>query len=400
MDTMRLFSLLRRVPPGAWIAVIWCCYTVYSIRMFLGIPGMPYVPGQRFTPPAWLLLAAATTAAIAGSALLRRWPLPAVGLLLAGSSAAALDVHSPTIHLAHYLAADAALGAIVASRSRPAWIAALTAMLAVLPAYSILRSYLGYPPGLLQGWYLYALTAAVAWLAGNSVRLARGYAQESRTRAAAEAVTAERLRISRELHDMVAHSMGIIALQAGAAARVIDTQPERAHEALREVETASRETLAGLRRMLAAVRPDGPGQEPESSRKPAPGLADLERLTASATAAGVHVAVERRGEHRPLPPDIELAAYRVIQESVTNVIRHAGTSSCAVLIEQHEEHLSIEVADTGHGRGGTAGGTGHGLAGMRERVALLRGDFTAGPRPEGGFRVSARLPVPAQAQHA
>src|SRR5581483_7948764 len=133
MDTVRLFSLLRRVPPGVWTAVIWCCYTVYSVRMFLGIPGMPYVPGQQFKPPAWLLLAAATTAAMAGSALLRRWPLPAVGLLLASSAAAALDVHSPTIHLVHYLAADVALGVIVASRPRPAWIAALSAMLAVLP---------------------------------------------------------------------------------------------------------------------------------------------------------------------------------------------------------------------------------------------------------------------------
>lgn len=400
---MRLFSLLRRVPPGVWIAVIWCCYTVYSVRMFLGVPGMPYVPGQQFKPPAWLLLAAATTAAIAGSALLRRRPLAAGGLLLAGSAAAALDVHSPTIHLAHYLAADVALGVIVASRSRPTWIAALGAMLAVLPAYSVVRSCLGYQPDLRQGWYLYALTAAVAWLAGNSVRLAGGYAEETRTRAAAEAVTVERLRISRELHDMVAHSMGIIALQAGAAGRVIDTQPERAREALREVENASRETLAGLRRMLAAVRPDGPGQEPGPSRQPAPGLADVERLAASATAAGVHVEVERRGERGPLPPDIELAAYRVIQESLTNVIRHAGTSSCEVLIEQHAEHLCIEVADPGHGRGtasNTASGAGRGLAGMRERVALLRGDFTAGPRPEGGFRVTARLPVPAQAQPA
>jgi signal transduction histidine kinase len=397
MHTVRLFSLFRRVPLGVWTALIWCSYTIYSVRFFVGIPDMS--AGHRLQPAAWLLLAAATTAAVVGCAVLRRWPAPAAGLLLGSSIVAALAHDSPTISLAHYLAADVALGVLVASRSRPAWITALTAMLAVLPGYAVIRIQLG-ESGQQLGWSLYALTAAVAWLAGNSARLARTYTEELRTRAADEAVTAERLRISRELHDMVAHSMGIIALQAGAAARVIDTQPGRAREALREVESASRETLAGLRRMLGAVRPDGRGREPGSSREPTPGLADVERLAASATAAGVHVGVEWRGERGPLPPDIELAAYRVIQESVTNVIRHAGTSSCEVLIEQYEEDLSIEVADAGHGRAGTADGAGHGLAGMRERVALLRGDFTAGPRPEGGFRVTARLPVPAKAQPA
>jgi hypothetical protein len=222
-ETRLLLSLLRRVPPEVWTAVIWCSYTIYSVRFYLRIPGGPDIPWQHFKPAEWLLLAAATTAAVAGSALLRRWPLPAVGLLLAGSVAAALDVDSPTIHLAHYLAADIALGVIVAGRSRLTSSAALTAMLAVLPGYAILRIRLGYPPDLMDEWYLCATTAAVAWLAGNSTRLARSYAEELRARAAAEAATAERLRISRELHDSVAHSIGVIALQAGAAARVIDT---------------------------------------------------------------------------------------------------------------------------------------------------------------------------------
>jgi signal transduction histidine kinase len=366
--------------------------------MFLGIPGMPHVPG-RLKLSVWLVLALASAAALAGSALLRRRPLPAVGLLLAGSVAAALALDSPTIWLAHYLAADVALGVIVATRSRPTWIAALVMTLGVLPGYAITRILLGFSyahaPGWPQGWQVYALTAAVAWLAGNSVRLARDYTEELRAQAAAEAVTAERLRISRELHDVVAHSIGIIALQAGAAARVIDTQPQRARDALREVETASRESLAGLRRMLGAFRQAGPGQGLEAPLDPVPGLADVDRLAAATTAAGVRVDVRWRGERRPLPADIELAAYRIIQESVTNVIRHAGTSSCQVSIEHQEEKLSIEVADSGRGRGAAAG-SGRGLAGMRERVALLRGDFTAGPEPAGGFRVTARLPVPAK----
>jgi signal transduction histidine kinase len=395
-ETRLLLSLLRRVPPEVWTAVIWCSYTIYSVRFYLRIPGGPDIPWQHFKPAEWLLLAAATTAAVAGSALLRRWPLPAVGLLLAGSVAAALDVDSPTIHLAHYLAADIALGVIVAGRSRLTSSAALTAMLAVLPGYAILRIRLGYPPDLMDEWYLCATTAAVAWLAGNSTRLARSYAEELRARAAAEAATAERLRISRELHDSVAHSIGVIALQAGAAARVIDTQPHRAREALREVETASRETLAGLRRMLATARPSGPGQEPGVPREPAPGLADITRLAAETSAAGVRVNVQWQGERRPLPADVELAAYRIIQESVTNVIRHAGTSSCQVLINSQEDKLAIDVTDSGHCPG-SAAGSGHGLAGMRERAVLLGGDLTAGPRPEGGFRVTARLPVPAKA---
>lgn len=373
--------------------MIWCSYTVYSVRMYLGILGMHDPWG--LSRSAWLLLAAATVVAVVGSVMLHRWSLSALGLLLAASIVAALAHDSPTISLAHYLAADVALGVIVANRSRLAWIAALVAMLAVLPGYAIIRIQLG-ESGQQLGWSLNALTAAVAWLAGNSTRLARTYTQELRARTAAEAATAERLRISRELHDIVAHSIGVIALQSGAAARVIDTQPQRARDALREVETASRETLAGLRQVLGAIRRTGPGQDPGAPCEPAPGLADVERLVAATTAAGVRVDVQWLGERRPLPVDVELAAYRIIQESVTNVIRHAGASSCQVLIDSQQDKLAIDVTDSGHGPGSTAG-SGHGLPGMRERAALLGGDLTAGPRPEGGFRVTARLPVPVKA---
>lgn len=268
MHTVRLFSLLRRVPLGVWTALIWCSYTIYSVRFFVGIPDMS--AGHRLQPAAWLLLAAATTVAVVGCALLRRWPLPAAGLLLGSSIVAALAHDSPTISLAHYLAADVALGVLVASRSRPAWITALTAMLAVLPGYAVMRIQLG-ESGQQLGWSLYALTAAVAWLAGNSARLARTYTEELRTRAAAEAVTAERLRISRELHDMVAHSMGIIALQAGAAARVIDTQPgRRARRCVRSSPPAARpwRDCAGCSARSARTAGEGnPG--PRASRCPA-----------------------------------------------------------------------------------------------------------------------------------
>jgi signal transduction histidine kinase len=392
-----------------WTAVIWCAYTVDSVRMYSGLPIMPRAP-HGLKPSTALVLALATAAAIAGSVLLRRRALPAIGLLIAGSVAAALAQSSPMISFAHYLAVDVALGFIVATRSRLTATAALVLTLGVLAGYVRARMALGRSYFQSPGWEVYALTAVVAWLAGDSVRRARQYAERLRAHAVAEAVTAERLRISRELHDLVAHSMGIITLQAGAAARVIDTQPQRAREALHEVENAGRETLAGLRRMLGPLRQfeQGQGQPDQPERRQPhhdvpgsmPGLADVDRLAAATTAAGVRVDVDWRGERRPLPPDIDLAAYRIVQESVTNVVRHAGTGSCRVRISRDDEALSIEVADDGAGRSGepagVASGTGCGLAGMRERTTLLDGDFAAGPGPAGGFVVTARLPVPAE----
>ena len=287
-------------------------------------------------------------------------------------------------------------------------IAAFALAVGVLPGYALTRSLLGLSldptsgQGLLggtgdswDGWQFFSAMAVVAWLIGNSVRQARDYAQRLSARAAVQAITTERLRIARELHDIVSHSIGIVALQAGAARRVIDTQPAQARRALGEVETASRETLSGLRRMLSVLRQVEPGQAQEAAPvDPAPGLADVDRLAAQTTAAGIRVDVRWRGERRPLPPEIDISAYRVIQEALANVVRHAGTHCCQVSIDCQDDELSIEVLDSGNGQRATAG-TGYGLLGMRERVGLLHGDFSAGPRPEGGFRVAARLPLAA-----
>ncbi len=218
-----------------------------------------------------------------------------------------------------------------------------------------------------------------------------------RAQAAAQTAMAERLRIARELHDVVAHSIGIIAIQAGAARRVFDARPAEARDALAAIEAASRETLSGLRRMVTGLRRAelGPGPE-QAPLGPAPGLADLEQLAAMTLDAGVKVDVDWHGSRAPLPADIDLSAFRIIQEAVTNVVRHAGTGQCQVLIDQQDGQLSIEVTDSGHG--GSTAGTGYGIIGMRERATLLGGDFSAGPRPGGGFRVAARLPVPAPAR--
>jgi signal transduction histidine kinase len=239
-----------------------------------------------------------------------------------------------------------------------------------------------------------SLVTVIAWLIGHSVRQAQTQAELLRTQAATQTALAERLRIARELHDIVAHSIGIIAIQAGSGRSVFDARPDEARDALAAIEDASRETLSGLRRMVTGLRSAEaePGQEP-APLGPAPGLADIERLAATTLDAGVQVEVDWRGSREPLPADIDLSAFRIIQEAVTNVVRHAGTDRCQVCIDQRDGQLSIAVTDSGHG--GSPAGTGYGITGMRERAALLGGDFSAGPRPGGGFRVAARLPVPA-----
>ena len=168
----------------------------------------------------------------------------------------------------------------------------------------------------------------IAWLIGNSIRQARARAELVRAQAAAQTVLAERLRIARELHDMVAHSIGIIAIQAGSGRSVFNPVPAEARDALAAIEATSRETLSGLRRMMTGLRRAEPGSGPgQAPLDPAPGLADLERLAAMTLEAGVQVEVEWLGSREPLPADIDLSAFRIIQEAVTNVVRHARTGA-------------------------------------------------------------------------
>src|SRR5258708_30037326 len=187
-----------------------------------------------------------------------------------------------------------------------------------------------------------AVVTIIAWLIGHSIRQAQARAELRRAQAAAQTAMAERLRIARELHDIVAHSIGIIAIQAGAGRRVFDARPAEARDALAAIEATSRETLSGLRRMVTGLRraePEpGPGQAPLG---PAPGLADIERLATMTLDAGVKVDVDWHGSREPLPADIDLSAFRIIQEAVTNVVRHAGTGQCQVAIDQQDRERSI-----------------------------------------------------------
>jgi signal transduction histidine kinase len=342
-----------------------------------------------------VILALVTTLSLG---LLRRRPVLSLALLLAGAVAGGVVQHRADVLYLQFLSVDIALCFIAATRPRRTSIAA-----AVLALGVVLACYAPVQVGILSivrgridvsSLIVIALTVVLAWTAGNSIGQRRDYAETLRAQATVQAVTAERLRIARELHDVVAHSIGIIAIQAGVGNRVIDTQLAEARNTLIAIEATSRETLSGLRRMLGALR----RAEPDSASVlapfgPAPGLADVDRLAATAADAGVLVDVQWQGERRLLPAEVELSAFRIIQEAVTNVVRHAGTHHCQVSVEYGHEDLTIEIIDDG--RGAAIAGTGYGLAGMRERVGLLHGDLSVGPRPGGGFRVATRLPVPA-----
>jgi signal transduction histidine kinase len=375
----------------------------------------------------WWISPVLAGVAVLAIVLLRRRPLTALALLLAGSVTVAvapgslsavsqtIALNAPMLLVVPVLLAAAAVAFIAATRPRRVSVAAAAVALCVqvgswaaspiqyLTWGTVTRNgiaevnraartlFLGTLPELAV-----ALITIIAWLIGNSIRLAHVHSQALRVQAEAQAATAERLRIARDLHDMVAHNVGIIAIQAGMGRRVIDSQPAEARDALAAIETTSRETLAGLRRTVGALRRAGPSAEGDPDPLETPGLADLARLVDKTRNAGLRVDVRRHGRPRPLPAEVDTSAFSIIQEAVTNVVRHAGAGRCQVSIDHGEGELSIEVTDDGCGT--PVGEAGYGIAGMRERADLLHGELSAGPRPEGGFRVTARLPLLAAAE--
>jgi signal transduction histidine kinase len=213
-------------------------------------------------------------------------------------------------------------------------------------------------------------------------------AERTREQEAHRRVDAERLRIARELHDAVAHSIATINVQAGVAAHVIGDQPEQAGEALIAIKNSSKRALAELREILGILRtPDD-----TESHVPTPGLEQIDALLDASRKAGVRVELDVDGDPSSLPVAIDLAAYRILQESLTNVIRHAAPASARVRIDCREPALMLTVSDDGQPNGAFMHGSGHGIAGMRERALALGGTLDAGPRPEGGFQVTALLP--------
>ena len=208
--------------------------------------------------------------------------------------------------------------------------------------------------------------------------------------AALRAAADERLRIAQELHDVVAHSLGVIAVQAGVGMKVIDSDLDEARRAFENISRTSRSSLAEIRRLLGMVR----NAEGAPTYTPAPGLADLGRLAEEVAAAGLPVDIDVDGDIGDVPPGVGLAAYRIVQEALTNVLRHAAAHRATVRLDSTSGVLAVEVTDDGRGRNGD-GTRGHGLVGMRERVAVYGGSLDVGPRPGGGFRVAAQLPYDA-----
>jgi signal transduction histidine kinase len=223
-------------------------------------------------------------------------------------------------------------------------------------------------------------------MAGCQRRLAaeRTRAEEDRRRAGEE-----RARIARELHDVLAHNISLINVQAGVALHLMDEQPGQSRSALVAIKQASNDALKELRSVLDVLR-QGEEQPPRAS---ASGLAHLNSLVAGASTTGLEVRTRVEGTPRPLPAGVDLAAFRIVREALTNVTRHAGPASAIVLVGYGSEELTVQVDDDGRGPAGNGAGQGNGIRGMRERAAALGGELAAGPRPGGGFRVRARLPL-------
>ena len=255
-------------------------------------------------------------------------------------------------------------------------------------------------------WFSTFLVATVAGLLGENLRHRRErwtaleerarFVEMEREERVRRAVIEERLRIARELHDVVAHAMSVIAVQSGVGHHVIDTQPEEARRALASIETTSRAALTEMRRLLGVLRQEG---EPHAVLTPAPGLADLPVLVAQVNEAGLEVTVTESGEPTEASVPVDLTAYRIVQEALTNALKHGGPAA-QVTIAYSPGEVYVEVIDDGHDghdgqvrRARPANAIGHGLIGMRERVAVFQGDLVAGPRPGGGFRVAAHLPL-------
>jgi signal transduction histidine kinase len=253
---------------------------------------------------------------------------------------------------------------------------------------------------------LFAAPALLAWVLGDSMRYRRAYYASLEDRAARlererdaqarVAAVAERARIARELHDVIAHNVSVMVVQADGASYALATDPGRAREALAAISATGRQALAEMRRMLGVLRREEDG--PTELRAPQPGVGELGELLDQARMAGLPVSFTVEGVPRPLPGGVALAAYRIVQESLTNTRKHAGpVASASVVLRYSADTVVLAISDDGRGAA-APDGAGHGLTGMRERVAMYGGSVAAGPRSGGGFEVVATLPLtPVQA---
>jgi signal transduction histidine kinase len=328
---------------------------------------------------------------VAPLAVRRRWPELVLGAM-AVTGAVYVLVGFPPVGLGPAILAAVYTVAVYRPRSRsvPA-VAGVTVAMAVL----VVASGAGLDTAVAN-----VLVFGVAWALGDRNRQAQQRAafehdrvealERTREELARRAVVEERLRIARELHDVVAHALSVIAVQAGAGRMVGEDSPSTAREALALIETASRSALGEMRRLLMVLRSDEGEVE---SLVPSPGLSGLEGLVVATVRSGLPVEVRIHGDRVALPAGVDLAAYRIVQEALTNVRKHAHASRASVVVCYEPDELRIEVLDDGVGPCAIGRlGAGHGLVGMRERAALYGGTVETGPGVHGGFRVTARIP--------
>ncbi|WP_371572512.1 sensor histidine kinase [Streptomyces sp. NBC_01314] len=323
-----------------------------------------------------------------------RWPLAVVVVTLA------IDLAHLANSPGYWLAPAASLVALYTfathSDRRAAWIVGLAAAAAITTTYAMAASQPAF-----SGHTLARLDLAIAATAlGDSVRrrrirLARVVAraedaEHTREEEARRRVTEERVRIARELHDVVAHHITLVNAQSGVAQHLMRTDPDKAYEALAHIKENSRTALDELRATVGLLRQGDDVPEP---RHPLPSLSDLDELVDSFRSSGLPVEVVRSGERQPIAPTTDLTAYRIIQEALTNAHKHAAATHVQVALDYWPESLRITVTDDGRPGTASGAGTGHGLIGIRERAAAIGGKVTIGPRPEGGFSVFAELPV-------
>ncbi len=464
-----------------YAAAAFCAVLIFGVLMSRAADG-PGVLGGLLGPRGALLAVLALALSVP-VALRRRIPVRSLVIVLAGCLITMII--GGQITRGPFLPLAVVLYLVASTCRRGIALAGLAGSLGLLIAQGVVLHFDGLGSGNATAA---GLVLTIFWMVGYLVQQRRTYVAHLRDRAATDAVTRERLRIARELHDVVAHSMTVVTVQAGFGEYVFDSQPAEARAALGAIQAVSREALGEMQRMLCVLRqtdgdiaaadaglaqdaaaagtgtteasaggtaaagppaagpaaaagsaPGGPGAaadrlraaqfRPAAPLAPAPGLANLDRLVERTAGAGVTVTVERIGAPRSLPASLDLSAYRIVQEALTNVVKHSGADRCHVVLAYGYDSLLAEITDPGPGvpsgvgapagsagpagppaRAGVPAGAavaarppvrvggperaGHGIIGMRERVSLCGGDLHALPRPDGGFVVRARLPLP------
>ena len=401
--------LTYRITPRQWLAIDVAAAVVTMVVMTFGLR---VLHGPRFALPT-PDVAAATVAAALPVAVRRLWPVPVLAVVTVAVAYLTALGRAP-------LTSDLMLGMasyMVAVRlPRVPAVVALVAVEAAILAGLLTASVTQHAENVM----IHSMLAAAAmWFVGAGVRERRRYragvAEQAERRQRDEAdrgrhaLQEERLRIARELHDVLAHSLSVVTVHAGVGRRVGATQPAEALRALRTVEEASRGALDELRRVVCLLRSDEPAGtgeaaapgEPPPALAPVPSLADLDGLVARVRKAGTPVRADLTGDVAAVPAAAGMTAYRIVQEALTNVVRHAPGATATVRVSVVPSGVRIRVTDTGPpggpasaaGASSAAAAAGHGIAGMRERAAIFGGTLDAGPLPDEGFQVAAFLPV-------